>query len=69
MTLRNLDRQTARMRSLGLAGIGDAPLFPSREERAKPGGRHVADRWLRKAKERAELEPHDRSLWHAYRQR
>lgn len=64
-----LDRHTARMRRLGLPGIGDAPLFPSPKDPSEVVGRHVADRWLRKAEEKAELEPLDGSLWHAYRRR
>lgn len=64
-----LDRHTARMRKLGLPGIGDAPLFPRPTDPAEPVARDLADRWLRKAETKAELEPHDGSLWHAYRRR
>lgn len=48
-------------------GIGDAPLFPSRDDRTKPITRHVADAWLRKAEKLAKLETQEGSLWHAYR--
>jgi integrase len=48
-------------------GIGDAPLFPSRDNRTKPITRHVVDTWLRKAEQLAEVAPQDGSLWHAYR--
>jgi integrase len=48
-------------------GIGDAPLFPTRDDRTKPITRHVADAWLRKAEELAGIAPQDGSLWHAYR--
>lgn len=54
---------------LRLRGIGDAPLFPAPEDPSEPVGRHVPDRWLRKAEKLAEVEPHDGSLWHAYRRR
>lgn len=64
-----LDRHTARMRDLGLRGIGDAPLFPRPTDPSEPVTRQLADRWLRKAEKRAEVEPHDGSLWHAYRRR
>lgn len=64
-----LDRHTARMRRLDLPGIGDAPLFPSPYDPSEAVSRHVADRWLRDAEERAEVEPLDGSLWHAYRRR
>lgn len=64
-----LDRHIARMRRLDLPGIGDAPLFPSPYDPGEPVSRHVADRWLRTAEERAELESLDGSLWHAYRRR
>jgi len=67
---RALDRHVARMRDLGLPGIGDAPLFPAPKDPSKPLGRHVADRWLREAEDKAEdVEPHEGSLWHAYRRR
>lgn len=64
-----VDRHTARMRRLGLAGIGDAPLFPAPYDPSEPLDRNVPDRWLRKAEKLAEVEPHDGSLWHAYRRR
>lgn len=66
---RALDRHTARMRRLDLPGIGDAPLFPSPKDPSETVGRHVADRWLRKAETKAKVDPHDGSLWHAYRRR
>ncbi len=48
-------------------GLGEAPLFPSRDDPMKPISRHVADSWLRKAERLAQLEPQDGSLWQAYR--
>lgn len=50
-------------------GIGDAPLFPAPNDASKPVDRSRADRWLRKAETLAEVDPHDGSLWHAYRRR
>ena len=50
-------------------GIGAAPLFPSPEDAQKPITRHLADKWLRKGEELAELEPQKGSLWHAYRRK
>jgi integrase len=64
-----LGRHAARMRELGLPGIGDAPLFAAPEDPASPVDRHLADRWLRRAEKLAELEPHKGSQWHAYRRR
>lgn len=64
-----LDRHATRMRTLGLAGIGDAPLFPAPKDPSKPVDRSRADRWLREAETLAEVEPHEGSLWHAYRRR
>jgi len=66
---RALDRHGRRMRALDLPGIGDAPLFPSPRDPSTPVDRHVVDRWLRKAERKAEVEPHEGSLWHAYRRR
>lgn len=66
---RALDAHGARMRRLGLRGIGDAPLFPAPGDPAEPVDRHLPDRWLREAETLAEVEPHDGSLWHAYRRR
>ena len=50
-------------------GIGEAPLFPSPADPSEPVSRHLCDTWLREAEGLAELEPHDGSLWHAYRRR
>jgi integrase len=47
--------------------IGEAWLFPSPKDPAKPLSRHVADRWLRRAEKLADLEPQDGSAWHAFR--
>jgi integrase len=38
-------------------GIGSAPLFPAPGNPQKAISRHLADRWLRKAEELADLEP------------
>ncbi len=48
-------------------GIGGAPIFPDPRDRTKPIDRYLADRWLRKAEELADLEPQKRGLWHPYR--
>jgi hypothetical protein len=50
-------------------GIGEAPLFPSPEDPTTPISRHLADAWLRKAEQLAEVEPQKGSLWHAYRRK
>lgn len=49
--------------------IGKGPLFPSASDTSKPVTRHTVTPWLKKAEERAGVEPHDGSLWHAYRRR
>lgn len=66
---RALELHTARMRRLDLPGIGNAPLFPAPKDPSTPMLRDVADRWLRKAEKAAKVEPHNGSLWHAYRRR
>lgn len=48
-------------------GIGSTPLFPAATDPSKPVSTMVASSWLRKAEEIAGVEPHDGSLWHAYR--
>jgi hypothetical protein len=48
-------------------GVGEAPLFPSRDDPMQPLCRHVADNWLRKAEKLARLESQDGTLWHGYR--
>ena len=48
-------------------GIGETPLFPSPEDPQKPISRQLADAWLRKGEQLAEVEPHKGSFWHAYR--
>lgn len=65
---RALDRHVRRLRER-LPGIGEAPLFPAPRDPSEPVDRSRCDRWLRRAEEEAELEPHDGSLWHAYRRR
>ena len=50
-------------------GIGDAYLFPNRNDASKPISRHRAARWLRRAEKVAGVEPLDGSLWHAYRRK
>lgn len=57
-----IDRQLERR-----AIVGAALLFPSPTDDTKPVSRYVADRWLRKAEERAGVETQKGSLWHAYR--
>lgn len=65
---RALDRHLRWLRDR-VASIGDAPLFPAPRNPSKPVDRSRCDRWLRKAETKAEVEPHDGSLWHAYRRR
>lgn len=48
-------------------GVGDTVLFPAPKDPTEPVSRYLADRWLREAEDLAEVEPHDGSLWHAYR--
>ena len=59
---------TARYRILHeRTGIGTAPLFPSPQTPRQPIGYELAAAWLREAGQLANVEPHDGSLWHAYR--
>lgn len=48
-------------------GIGAAPIFPAATDPSRPTSTMVASSWLRKAERLAGVEPHDGSLWHAYR--
>lgn len=64
-----LDQHTARLREHGIRGIGDAPLFPAPKDPSEHIDRWTVSRWLRTAEDLAEVEPHDGSLWHAYRRR
>lgn len=50
-------------------GIGAAPLFPGPQDPAEPVSRDLADKWLREAEQRADLEPQKGSLWHAWRRK
>ncbi len=47
--------------------IGDAPMFPSRDDPATPITRHVADHWVRKAEELAGLPHLEQGCWHPAR--
>jgi integrase len=47
--------------------VGSGWLFPSPNDPREPLSIDRADSWLRKAEEHAKLEPHEGSLWHAYR--
>lgn len=47
--------------------VGPGPLFPAPGTPKQPVRYQEAGAWLRKAEELAGLEPHDGSLWHAYR--
>ena len=47
-------------------GIGRAPLFPSSDDMTKPVNKYLADKWLRKAEDLAEIPTQEGSLWHAY---
>lgn len=42
---------------------------PCKRVWSEPGSRWLCDKWLRKAEERAGLEPLKGSLWHAYRRK
>lgn len=48
-------------------GIGNAYLFPAPKNPAKPLGRYIPKRWLRKAEDLAELEHMEHGGWHAFR--
>jgi integrase len=48
-------------------GIGDAPMFPSKDDPMEPITRRVAHSWLIKGEKIAELEHLERGAWHAYR--
>jgi integrase len=50
-------------------GVGEAYLFPSPGDLAKPITRHLAAKWLRRAEKLAGVEPLQGSLWHAYRRK
>ena len=50
-------------------GVGEAYLFPSPGDLAKPITRHLAAKWLRRAEKLAGIEPLQGSLWHAYRRK
>lgn len=47
--------------------VGSGPLFPGPRDIDKSLRYEVASNWLREAEDLAGLEPHDHSLWHAYR--
>lgn len=47
--------------------VGPGPLFPGARNPNKPIRYELASDWLRTAEEKAGIEPHDGSLWHAYR--
>ncbi len=47
--------------------IGPGPLFPTPRDPSRPIRYELASSWLRDAEKRACLEPHEGSLWHAYR--
>lgn len=47
--------------------VGPGWLFPSPKDREKPVRYDQVNRWLREAEGKANLEPQDGTLWHAYR--
>lgn len=47
--------------------VGPGPLFPAPKDVDETLHYRVASDWLREAEELAGVEPHDGSLWHAYR--
>lgn len=47
--------------------VGPGPLFPGPRNPDKPIRYELASRWLRMAEQKAGVEPHDGSLWHASR--
>lgn len=57
----------AALRKRPLKSLNPGPLFPAPQEVSKPLEYHPPSRWLRKAEQLAEVEPHDGALWHAYR--
>jgi integrase len=59
--------EALKKRTLAGQGIGLAWLFPRPGDPSRPVRYEEASQWLRQAEKLAELEPQDRSLWHAYR--
>lgn len=47
--------------------VGPGPLFPGPRKPEQPVGYRLVSKWLRGAEGLAGVEPHDGSLWHAYR--
>lgn len=47
--------------------VGPGPLFPSPGDPEKPLRYEEVSAWLRDVEKKAGVEPHDGSLWHAYR--
>ena len=47
--------------------VGSGPLFPNPARPDEPIDYYRAATWLQAAEQRAGLEPHEGSLWHAYR--
>lgn len=47
--------------------VGPGPLFPAPRNAEKAIRTELASEWLRDAEGKADVEPHDGSLWHAYR--
>jgi integrase len=49
--------------------IGNTPVFPARKDPTKPCSRHLLDDWLRRAYQKAEIEPQPGGLWHPIRRK
>ncbi len=49
--------------------IGNAPVFPSPKDPARPCDRHILDGWLRKAYAKAKLTQQRGGLWHTLRRK
>ena len=50
-------------------GTPDSPVFPGPKRPTEPCSRHLLDRWLRRAYERAKLRPQPGGLWHTLRRK
>lgn len=50
-------------------GLGSAPIFPKPTDPAVRITIHLASKWLGEGERLAMLEPHQGSLWHAYRRK
>ncbi len=49
--------------------IGNTPVFPALKDPMKPCSRHLLDDWLRRAYQKAGIEPQPGGLWHPIRRK